>query len=75
MEKKHLQILDNIQVVHECRDSRNDHMQTRARKRSKGNNIEEIDMTEVPEHLDDIDRMLSRKVEEPIGTLRNVLTG
>jgi hypothetical protein len=72
----HVRVMDNMQVLHECRDSRNDHMQTRMRERSRGNagsssfdgtpgnDVEEIDMTEVLEHLEDIDRMSSRKQEE-----------
>lgn len=69
-------IIDNMQVLHECRDSRNDHMQTRVRDKDRGNrrhaqtedgandNIEDIDMSEVLDHLEDIDRMSSRRREE-----------
>ena len=76
MDIDHQHVLNNMQVMHECRDSRNDHMQTRMRTRLKsdtksspfdgapGNEIEEVDMTEVLEHLEDIDRMASRRNEE-----------
>jgi len=69
-------IVNNMQVLHECRDSRNDHMQTRIRERSKnvstfapheeapGNDIEDVNMAEVLEHLDDIDRMSTRRHED-----------
>jgi hypothetical protein len=66
-----------MQVIHECWDNRNDHIQTRMQERSKGNtrstlfegapssDIEETNMTKVLEHLDDINRgMLSRRLEE-----------
>ena len=71
----HKQIVDNMQVLHECRDSRDDHMQTRSRLRERGrardfdggqeagNDIEDVDMTEVLEHLSEIDQMSSRKTE------------
>ena len=76
MEATHLKVIDNMQVLHECRDSRNDHMQTRVRERAKpnrrsrdedsapSNELEDLDMTEVLEHLEDIDRMSSRRIEE-----------
>ena len=72
----HATILDNMQVLHECHNSKNDHMQTRIRTRAKSrakprddfndprNEIEDIDMSEVLEHLDDMDRMSSRKLDE-----------
>ena len=73
---EHRQIIDNMQVLHECRDSRDDHMQTRTRQRNKsgyrrafgdgqeaGNEIEEIDMNEVLEHLSELDRMSSKKTD------------
>jgi len=75
MDEAHKQIMRNMQVLHECRDSRNDHMQTRMRTRysnarryadgdaAPGNDIEEIDMSDVLEHLDEIDRMSSRKID------------
>ena len=65
-----------MQVLNRCRDSRNDHMQTRTRLRSRGdvrqsttrgegsNEIEDIDMSEVLEHLEDIDCMSSRRAVE-----------
>jgi len=72
----HSQIIVNMQILHECRDSRDDHMQTRPRQRLKGggtgmfdgggqagNQMEDIDMTEVIEHLSEIDRMSSRKTD------------
>ena len=73
---RHRKVLDNMQVSHECRDSRNDHMQTRVRQKAirnadlasdsaaMGNDIENIDMTEVLDHLEDIDRMSSRRQDE-----------
>jgi hypothetical protein len=76
MNEGHQHVVDNMQVLHECRDSRNDHMQTRFRERTKGNagrvpgdgdpgnELEEIDMGEVLEHLEDIDRMSSRRLDE-----------
>ena len=76
MESHHVKILDNMQVLHECRDSRDDHMQTRFRQRSRGsqglrggganaeNDIEEIDMAEVVGHLEGIERMTSKKKDE-----------
>ena len=72
----HVAVLRNMQILNECRDSRNNHMQTRVRTRARpkakprgeygdaGNEIEDIDMSEVLDHLDDIDRMSSRKMEE-----------
>ena len=73
---EHKRVMDNMQVLHECRDSRDDHMQTRARVRDGSgsgrepyenqqgeNEIEDVDMTEVLEHLSEIDRMSSRKIE------------
>lgn len=70
----HQRVLNNMQVLNECRDSRNDHMQTRVRQRTvdnskqeshsrAGNDIEDVDMTEVLDHLEDIDRMSSRRQE------------
>ena len=76
MHNAHRRILDNMQILHECWDSRNDHMQTRTRLRSRGNaevtgvrraagtDLEDVDMNEVLDHLKDIDRMSSRKQEE-----------
>lgn len=65
-----------MQVLQECRDSRDDHMQTRARQRVRlnrddlfvgetgpGNDVEEIDMSKVLDHLTEIDRMSSNKTE------------
>ena len=73
---KHKQVIDNMQILHECRDSRDDHMQTRARGREKAgygraiddnwqgeNEIEDIDMGEVLEHLSEIDRMSSKRTD------------
>ena len=76
MNLRHKEIINNMQVLHECRDSRDDHMQTRIRLRTRGggsvrngggdaqNDIEEIDMAEVCELLDDVDRMTSRKKDD-----------
>ena len=76
MDAGHVRVVDNMQILHECRDSRNDHMQTRFRERSKnnlvyrsgergsGNDVDEVDMSEVLEHLEDIDRMSSRRIDE-----------
>jgi hypothetical protein len=73
MDGTHRKIVDNMQILHECRDSRNDHMQTRTRERVRGNaveggqpgnEVEEIDMSEVLEHLEDIDRMSSKRQDE-----------
>ena len=71
---EHMRIVDNMQVLHECRDSRDDHMQTRPRDRMSagdvvsfgdgeraGNELEDIDMTEVLDHLSEIERMSSKK--------------
>jgi len=87
MDETHKRIMDNMQVLHECRDSRDDHMQTRMRVRysntrryadgesAAGNNIEEIDMSDVLDHLEDIDRMSSRKIDEAtLGARGDVLT-
>jgi len=76
IERRHGQIINNMQILHECRDSRDDHMQTRPRQRVKngstgmfddggppGNELEDIDMTEVIEHLSEIDRMSSRRTD------------
>ena len=71
----HRAIVENMQVLHECRDSRDDHMQTRSRQRvrpgrdgvlegrSPENELEEIDVAEVLEHLSEIDRMCSRRTD------------
>ena len=76
MNSSHREIVGNMQVLHECRDSRDDHMQTRTRERPRGdagfgasggdpgNDVEEIDMSEVLEHLEEIDRMSSRRNDE-----------
>ena len=81
----HQQIMNNMQVMHECRDSRNEHMQTRTRERSKGNtgreaedgapgnDLEEIDMSEVLDHLEDIDRMASRRLDDASEEARECL--
>jgi hypothetical protein len=76
MDADHKRIEENMQVLHECRDSRDDHMQTRTRERRRsddggmfdsgdraGNELEDIDMAEVVEHLSEIERMSSRKIE------------
>ena len=76
MKGNHRLVVDNMQILHECRDSRDDHMQTRARQRGSfkggglfvGNadpedELAEVDMAEVLEHLEDIDRMSSRKTD------------
>jgi hypothetical protein len=70
---KHLKIINNMQVLHECCDSRDDHMQTRTRPRGRpgmssdgtgaGNELEDIDMTEVLDHLSEIDRMSSKRMD------------
>ena len=74
MDPGHQQVMDNMQVLHECRDSRDEHMQTRFRERSRGsagrdvndrgagNDVEEIDMGEVLDHLEEIERMSSRRL-------------
>jgi hypothetical protein len=76
MDSAHRKVVDNMQILHECRDSRNDHMQTRTRERGRdnaglgfergqaGDGAEEVDMSEVLEHLEDIDRMSSRRQTE-----------
>ena len=73
MNRSHRKIMENMQVLHECKDSRDDHMQTRTRHRAKGHGesvfgreseeegIEDVDMSEVLEHLEDIDRMSLKK--------------
>ena len=75
METRHKQIVNNMQVLHECRDSRDDHMQSRPRQHVNGgktgvfgtsgggNELEEIDMTEVLEHLSEINQMSSRRTD------------
>lgn len=73
---EHRQIIDNMQVLHKCCDSRDDHMQTHTWQRNKsgyrrafddsqeaGNEIEEIDMNEVLEHLFELDQMSSKKTD------------
>jgi hypothetical protein len=72
----HRGVVENMQILHECWDSRDDHMQTRRRERPRsnvglgvdgqnpGNEVEEIDMSEVLEHLEEIERMSSRKSDE-----------
>ena len=64
-----------MQVLRECRDSRNEHIQMRTRARSKGNaghetendasgnDLEEVDMSEVLDYLEDIDCMASRRLD------------
>jgi hypothetical protein len=76
MSAGHQGVVENMQILHECRDSRDDHMQTRTWERpsgnaglgidgnNPGNEVEEIDMGEVLEHLEEIDRMSSRKNDE-----------
>ena len=68
-------IMNNMQVLRERRDSRNEHMQMRTRARSKGNagretendasgnDLEEVDMSEVLDYLEDIDCMASRRLD------------
>ena len=76
MEMCHKEIVENMQVLHECRDCRNDHMQMRARQRGSqggdglyvsdmcpGDELEEVDMAKALEHLTEIDRMSSKKTE------------
>lgn len=76
MKENHKLIVDNMQILHECCDSRDDHMQTRAQQRGNykggglfvGNagpkdELAEVNMAEVLEHLKDIDCMSSRKTE------------
>lgn len=75
MSVEHRNVIENMQVLHECRDSRDDHMQTRSRQREKGrarvfdgdrtagNEMEDFDMSEVLEHLAEIQRMSSNKTE------------
>lgn len=76
METRHNRIIANMQILHECHDSRDDHMQTRPRQRVNGGNagtfddsgrggneVEEIDMTEVLQHLSEIERMSSRRTD------------
>ena len=71
---KHKHIIDNMQILHECHDSRDDHMQIHTqrhdgsnytqifdRDQQAENEIEEIDMTDVLQHLEEIDQMSSRK--------------
>ena len=72
----HHQIMNNMQILHECRDSRNEHMQMRTWERAKGsdghgaengrpgNDLEEVDMSEVLDHLEDIDRMALRRLDD-----------
>ena len=76
MPRNHMDAIDNMQVLHECRDARDDHMQTRTRERlspgkgglceeggTAGNEMEEVDMSEVLEHLGKMERMSSNKLE------------
>lgn len=69
-------MINNMQVLHECKDSGDDHMQTRSRERpcarggdvfndveGPGNELEEWDMTEILDHLSEIDKFSSRRVE------------
>ena len=76
MECRHQEYMNNMQVLHECRDERDDHMQTRLRGRERasgekgstavrdvGSGLEDVDMGEVLEHLSEIERMSSRKCE------------
>ena len=72
----HQSVVNNMQVLHECWDSRNDHMQTRFCQHlsgsaghgpddgGPGSNVEEVDMSEVLGHLKDIDHMSSRRIDE-----------
>jgi len=82
----HKHIIDNMQILHECHDSRDDHMQTRTRQRGKEggdqgfggvqqseNEIEEIGMTEILEHLSEIDRMSSQKIDAMNEEVRHCL--
>ena len=74
-DSSHLKILNNMQVLHECKDNRDDHMQTRMRQRARADSdsgfghgsaedaIEDVDMSDVLLHLEDIDRMSSKKQE------------
>jgi hypothetical protein len=76
MKMGHKHVVENMEVLHECRDSRNEHMQTRIRNKTRsnagneveggsaGNDIEDIDMADVLEHLEDIDRMSSKRQSE-----------
>lgn len=76
MDAEHLKILENMQILHKCQDSKNGHMQTRMRQQTchatdrttggitTADGIEDIDMDEVLEHLESIDCMSSRKQEE-----------
>ena len=72
----HKEIVDNMQVLHECRDCRDDHMQTHTQQQGNqggdglfvsdtcpGEELEEVDMAEVLEHLTEIDQMSSRKTK------------
>lgn len=73
---RHKGIMDNMQILHECRDSRDDHMQTRSRERGRTvkdgicgdgqkpeNKLEEVDMAEVLKQLGELERMSSKKTE------------
>ena len=76
MECRHQEYMNNMQVLHECRDERDDHMQTRlwgherasggkgsTAVRDVGSGLEDVDMGEVLEQLLEIECMLSRKCE------------
>lgn len=66
-------LIDNMQVLHECRDSRDDHFAKRNTERriqsrrsgdnqdNDGNEDNDLDMTEMLSHLEDIEKSWSEK--------------
>ena len=64
------QILDNIQLLHECKDSsqsmrrKRNRMKDRERQATRNKDSEEADMNEIINHLDSIENYYSQKVAE-----------
>lgn len=72
----HHGVMNNMQMLHECRDERDDHMQTWLQGRKNGggkriyetekketNELGDVDMEEVLEHLSEIKRLSSKGAE------------
>ena len=82
-----IKLIDNMQVLHECRDSRDDHFAERNRQRQAEarqserarnnrrpeNHDDEMDETEILTHLEDIDRSWSERIRKRSKTVNDCL--
>ena len=78
--KETRKVMDNMQILHECKDSKNNHFRLRKNRarlneRSMQNHgLDQLDMNEVLDHIDSVENYYSSSTAESLSRVANCLS-